>query len=335
MFNRIDNHIKEHEKLPEKGEKFGIATAGMPLLLAALSAAPGVAGSLSSLASFFKTDYSIQGWNVTMTDTALISAVSGKLRSDLNRKVFILNAYPLDEKDLESKVMENMLNLYKNSYEITGKATELSEISTKETEKIAQFTRELKNDPNITSAIAIKERQAWLQKAAVLIKEANGLNTDLLNFMKGFTTAESGKNFSKFVLAVLSEKIRDEKRLNVKYLLYLHIESKGGEAITYKKPFWKPDGDTAFLGGIIVNYVLIGETGEILASDIIRNVHSLKFNLNVPGDPGKIYPLPFIKADQENQLKAFINQINGLVGSTLFREDADKLIKAAQDITSK
>jgi hypothetical protein len=33
-----------------------------------------------------------------------------------------------------------------------------------------------------------------------------------------------------------------------------------------------------------------------------------------------------------NQLNAFINQVNGLVGSTFSREEADQLIMAAQDI---
>jgi len=266
-----------------------------PLIAGALSAAPGVAGTLASLAGYFKTDYAIQARNFTMSDNAIISAVAGKLGAKYTNAVYILNAYLLDDTDFEnSDVMIKLTELHKRSHNLKNQIAQLSIQVTKEKAVLTQLKQELDDltgkkaraDELVTKELIseishkqcdISNAETWLLTAEGLTKEEGVVNTELDTFMKNFTTQVSGQNFSKFALAILSEKIK--KRLDITHFLYVDIISQGGEAITMKKVFG-PSGNTGYIGGVVVTFVFMEKTGKIIASGTYPAVNSITYNLS-------------------------------------------------------
>jgi hypothetical protein len=87
------------------------------------------------------------------------------------------------------------------------------------------------------------------------------------------TTAE-GQNASPLVAAILQEKISE---LQITHLLYAKIVSSGGEAITGKRMIGS--GETAYLGGSVVSYVLAKVEGEIVAAGTLVEAGRLDYKL--------------------------------------------------------
>lgn len=243
----LENAIKSKE-IEERGPKER-AVAIIPPLLSALAVAPSILSIVGDTVGYLRADYDVKGREIKLSETAFVSALAKKINSN----VYLMNFHQIKKSD----VIELLGSCIKEHLDL------ITNIS--KAEKLAK-AEELNQD-NLEQIVRIRA------ESEVLFKEFDDFN-------KAITIIPEGKSSSLLANAVIRDYI---SKLNINYLFYASIPSAGGESIT-KKSIWS-SGDTRFLGGGVVFYVLSDTDGKIIASNTIIKLASVKFNLGRDDPP--------------------------------------------------
>jgi hypothetical protein len=230
------------------------------LAVAALNAAPSVAGIVSEVAGYLRSDYDVKGVHFDMSRESLVASVTGKLRTK-QISMYNFDAGLIDIQCAGSGVMKKIASIMKSSEELRESEISLSGL-------IARTGKQPDE----------KGQKEWLEQAENAIKLTGQIQADTAAYLKSVSAGSEGK-LSKLGQAILREKIRD---LGISHLLSLGVVTGGGGSITRQERFWR-SGRATFIGGSIVCYTLSKVDGEVVISDAVPWLCNLEYDLS--GEP--------------------------------------------------
>lgn len=245
----------------------------------ALSVAPQVLGAAAGVLSYFKTDYASKKRDVTLEDSAFKAAVAGKI-NDINVRILDFHLVT------DSRILIQYVSLLEQRFTLENSKIVLSDkVVIGHSGKIEEFNAQLaklKEAKKPEERTEDEKKQLEnLEGAIARATSAKGdaeqvaAETDLL--LKKFddfitlVTTKTGDDQPLLLQAAMRDHILE---VGTTHLLYVKIESKGGEAMT-KKTLWTKGGDTAFLGGVAASYILVDVTGAVVSADTISAASEL------------------------------------------------------------
>jgi hypothetical protein len=119
-----------------------------------------------------------------------------------------------------------------------------------------------------------------LEQIIELYKGSEVLIKEFDEFNKALTTVAEGKSSSLLSIVAVRQYLIDQK---ITHLLYATIPSGGGETITKKRVLSLSSGDTRFLGGGVVSYVLSDTKGKIIAANTLIEMTAIRYDLDQKG----------------------------------------------------
>lgn len=253
----------------EAGQLEFLPAAGVASFAAA---APAIVSSVADIIGFFKTDYTVTGQTVDLSGDALVAEVAGRIT---RHHVQIFNFNLVRESGLVnrwSQLVEKKLSLSQSKGAVETQVVQplTARIAAA---PAARAALQAQLDPLITTdeaqRAALRKELAELQKALRFdedflrraqgaISSADTLAQAFTEFTASLTTAPDASTPPLWLQAAVRQQIRQQE---ITHLLYLKIVSSGGEAIT-KKSFWR-SGQTSYLGGAVVTYVLATIDGKV------------------------------------------------------------------------
>ncbi len=301
--NALDTQIKENVKLTTEPSK--ISELKPKLISKALSISPfgliphvpGIISSIADIAGYFKVDYNIKGQDFDLDSDAITAIVTGKISG--THDVHIINFSIMDEseilkrfKDLIQKrgnieIGKELLSFQVVNplkMEITSISEEMKKIestlkeldqSQKEKEKIKKIEKQLANKKH-----ELESKEKTLKQAESAILESENIMKAFDTFVTSVATAKEGQEQPLIVSATMRDYIR---QMNITHLLYLEISSSGGEAITQKRMF--SSGNTAYIGGSTISYILAQRDGKVIAGDTIVAFSELDYKIDSSESP--------------------------------------------------
>jgi hypothetical protein len=289
LLRRMSAHLPEGVSIAEfagpaagePGMTFEAALA--PAAIAALGIAPQLLGAAAAVLGYFRTDYDVKNKDVALADSALKAAVAGKIsKGDVHISNFSLVA--------KSRLLDRYVSLLEKRYALGAGRTVLEEsvltALEAQIEAIDAQLAALKEEADGRKRKELETKKAALlqQKAEVerITADAQVLITHFDAFADSLAASAGGQP-SLIALATLSDRLLEE---GITHLLFLKVESKGGEGIT-KKTLWTKGGERAFLGGIAASYVLAKVDGEIVSADTITAASELHRRIG-SGGPAKV-----------------------------------------------
>lgn len=212
-------------------------------LTAGLFAVSSIASLLADIAGFFRSDYSIKGRDVKLSDEALRASVAGKI----TQPTYFFNFGLIAESDTLTSLRKLLDGKISNDV--------------------------IKN--RIAEKVKSSDNKELTAKAQVILSEWQTLSDAFDNYIKSVASVQPNSQELPLLIQAAS---RDQIRKNgITHLLYLKTVSSGGEAIT-RKWFWG-DGQMAFLGGCAVSFVLAKTDGEVVAADTVSGLSQYEFKL--------------------------------------------------------
>ena len=113
------------------------------------------------------------------------------------------------------------------------------------------------------------------RKYKILIDKLAKAMAAFNTFASSVSTTQDGEKRPLIVSALMQDHIR---QTGITHLLYLNITSSGGEAITERRIF--SSGNTAYIGGSIVSYILAQSDGKIISADTHVAFSELDYKFN-------------------------------------------------------
>jgi hypothetical protein len=285
--------VAEREELPPVGlPESVLEVLPAAAITPALMAIPAVVSSVADIVGYFQVDYNIKGQDFELGSDALAAVVAGQID---NHEVHILNFHRVHESDMVKRFtrlikrrqeLEGMKELLRSQVvepvtsEISAAAGRLSKLED-ELKKLHGKTEEeqaqqLKGVVEETKKL-LAAKNALLGRANAAVTESEGLGKAFGAFVNAVTSASDEGKPPLFVEAALRDHIRQQ---GITHLLHLSILSSGGEAIT-KKRLWS-SGETAYIGGSAISYVLATSGGHIEAADTRVALAQLDYRLSAP-----------------------------------------------------
>ncbi|WP_367344233.1 hypothetical protein [Methanomethylovorans sp.] len=259
--------------IPAVASIIGSAAAIPPLLKAAES----VVVPVTNVVSMFRKDYAIKGKAISLSDMALKALIAGELREIKEKKylVYLPDFYSITE----SKLIETFGSVGEKRWELEYQAQLLQRQIVEPAKKaIAGLEAEIKKIKD-SSLLECKKKELkdltiFQQAAEKAVLQSESLMEAYDRISEVLLTAADGQNASPMATAISQEKILE---LQITHLLYAKIVSSGGEAITGKKMIGS--GETAYLGGSVVSYILAKVEGDIVAAGTLVEVGGLNYKL--------------------------------------------------------
>lgn len=248
------------------------AFTALPAALAALPAALGLVGDITSL---FQVDYELKGQSFSLSNTAFAALVAGKLAA---WPVYLPNFFRL----AASPLLDTLEAVMQDHWQLKAQVQRLrQQIIVPGQQEAARLKAEIETlakaaappageaeaePPDSLILAARRQELARLESeqttAAAVLLQSENLITAFHESRQALTTVPEGQPASALAAAILREKLETE---GITHLLYLSVVSSGGEAIVSKRRF--TSGNTAYLGGSVVSYILAGVDGAIIAAD--------------------------------------------------------------------
>jgi hypothetical protein len=268
------------KQIPEVAPAFAMAPVAIS----------GIVSSIADIMGFFRADYEVKGKEFTLGHEGIIANVAGGIAKGKKYEVQIFNFNWIRE----SKILKRFTELLESKQKLK-KSIDNLKISKdrltkqidimKQIQELATKLGQLKNKTNIsTTAIAgqLTTLTQSLDQFNVLLKKTDSAiaNSDLLekaigDFVKSATTSSEEEP----CLLLKAAARKHLKTAKISHLLYLKILSSGGEAITRKKIFGS-SGDTAFIGGTAVSYILAETSGRIILAETLTGLARREYNLS-------------------------------------------------------
>ena len=259
----------------EASQRFAFFAA-VPAIAAAATALPafsGLIGTVADIAGYFRADYAMKGKATGKTES-LVASVAGSLRTE-KRSIFLYNFASLDTIGTQSKLIKTYTGLLDCSSRLAKTRNQLSYFIGKKTSRLAELRHQLAcagqqagqrsqgpGESPETLREKIAEETSWLNLANPALLASDAIHAELASYIKSITTAETPDTVPKLAQAMFRERIAD---LGITHLLYLGVNSCGGEVVT--KRFLFLFTTQSFFGGCVTSFVLARKEGEILVSD--------------------------------------------------------------------
>lgn len=276
----------------------GVGAGGLEMLPLApiatvLTAAPALISSVADIAGYFKTDYTVKGQAVDLSGDALVAEVAGKIKG---HHVQIFNFNLVKDSDFVtrwSELVEQKLALDKHKELLRVQVVEpaTARIASRKEEsaalqvKLDQLTRPEEEAQRNALRHELDQRkqgivydQALLSRAQRAVVNAGALAEAFGEFVTSLTSTSDPASPPLWLQAAVRQQIRQQ---GITHLLYLKIVSSGGEAIT-KKSFWS-SGQTSYLGGAAVAYVLAAADGKVELAGTEVGLEQLDYRYSQPG----------------------------------------------------
>lgn len=259
--------------IPAVASVIGSAAAITPLL----TAAGAVVGSVGSIVNMFRKDYTIKGKEISLSDIALKALIAGELGEFKEKKylVYLPDFYSITNSRLIGTFEEVGKKRWKLEYQVQLLQQQIVEPTKK---AVAELETEIKKikDPSLLEhkKKELKDLTVVQQAAEKAVLQSKILMAIYDKSNEVLLTTAEGQNASPLAAAILQEKISE---LQITHLLYAKIVSSGGEAITGKRMIGS--GETAYLGGSVVSYVLAKVEGEIVAAGTLVEAGRLDYKL--------------------------------------------------------
>ncbi|MFX0116460.1 MAG: hypothetical protein ACFFB3_18060 [Candidatus Hodarchaeota archaeon] len=261
-----------------------------PALALAPAAISGIVSSIADIMGFFREDFEVKGKEFTLGQEGIIANIAGSIAENEKCEIQIFNFNWIRE----SKILERFTKLLESKHKLkmsidnlkTSKDRLTKQIDImKQIQELAIKLGQLKsNTDNSSTAIAgqLTTLTQPLDRFNVLLKKADSAiaNSELLEkAISDFVTSATTPSDEKPCLLLKAAARKHLKTAKVSHLLYLKILSSGGEAITRKKIFGS-FGDTAFIGGTAVSYILAETSGKIILAETLTGLARREYNLS-------------------------------------------------------
>ena len=266
-------------------------------VLAALSAIPALLGTGRDIARFFQTEISISDVSVSLEDNAL---KSGLVSSLLTESVSIVlphaNANPLGSfaskyeelrglrtelddmrlvANIRAETRMTTLVTQKSAVDanlssLENELEELKKLSAPNSDQLrrlrilsedgGELDREKEKAVRIANSIISLQRQksTVISVLSAAIKEADDVSS--------YLTTANAAGVTPFQAVGIIDTIKSNPN---HYLLFADIVSHGGEIQTKKTSF---SGSINYIGGAIVSYILVDQSGDLIAADNVAKV---------------------------------------------------------------
>lgn len=264
---------------------------------ATLAGASAVAGLMADVAAYFRSDYTVQGRDVTLSDEALAAFVAGRIT---RCPVRLAEVGLAAGGDLLAKLRERYearFRLERTSERLAGLLAELEAAAAKGQAQLAQLRAELVPLAPADEAGRqaregrIKRLEETLGAQAGDAERIRGARAEWAALSKAFDAfleatlkPGDGEQRPPLLAALLREQVR---RHGITHLLALKVVSGGADVITRKGLFWS--GRVAYLGGCAVAYTLTDTEGLVVASDTRSAIVRLDYRLG--SGEGALKPL--------------------------------------------
>ena len=134
----------------------------------------------------------------------------------------------------------------------------------------------------VTKDLELRGKVKSVNDLSNKMSESNKLVLDSENLIKAFETFYNSTTLSTdnkppmLLDALQREYIKYGK---ISHIMYLKICSKGGEAMTIKKPLSLGGGDTSYISGITISYILAQTKGKVEAAGTLGDLACLNYKL--------------------------------------------------------
>jgi len=287
-------------------------TEEMLLPAAALAAAPALVGAVAGLIGMFKTDYSIASKDVTVGTTPLVAAVAGELLAAghtviVDKFTLLAEESPLIKGFRDAREVRN--NVYRLVSQLKSEQLDPADhrISTCRTELEAatkayyDALAKAPATPPKDLETPPKDLETRIGDLRRDLKEAEGDSASArwhvafaeaaIGAFDTFTTAitsATGTGDPPLIAAALREHLHMPK--DVTHVLYVGLESSGGETITRRSLFGR-SGQVAYMGGTQISYMLLDVPNKnLVAAGTTSEAAYLPFDLK-NAQPGHAKPV--------------------------------------------
>jgi len=292
---------------PPPGGPPGIQPLAVGVLAAipeVTTAASGIVGLATDVVGMFKSDYSVQGRDVTLGYAALAAAVAGILNA--NGRTIVIDGF-MDLHDTTTLVSLNQLLEVRAQLEALAQQRQAAELDPTSAEidalnaRITAATgtydkaREAGKTQDMSNAQALiaelrgqlagKESAAYLQLKAC-VAAATALITSFDQYVTAMSAVPDGQKYPPIVAAalrdVLHEGIRvEDGRKTVGYVLYLEVTGAGGDLIT-RSGLFSSNRKVGVVGALQATYLLIEPAGKVRAANSIGEYSAATFDVTKP-----------------------------------------------------
>ena len=237
---------------PKAAAAMPFAAAGSPVT-ALLAMAGTVIPGLANLAGYFKTDYTITGYEFDLDKESLVARVAGKLGKK-GQEIYLDNFSTLWDL-AELPIIQTFAHLSQLSLDLESSKASLAD----EKAGVPAGGDTTKIDG------AIKDSQALLDAVK--------------SYVQAITTKAAGEDYPRLVRAALRDRVR---QMGITHLLYLNVMPKSGGEVITKKNFWRTTKAVGYLGGAAVSYVLAEKGGRIISGDTLIRLSVFNYRLAAP-----------------------------------------------------
>jgi hypothetical protein len=265
-----------------------------PLLAAAplLTAAPALIGAVSDIVKMFRTDYSVKARDVTIKPAALVSAVVHELLKagvstavdaftllDDSQLLVSFEALRRTRLELEKKSIRfNEAVIAPALSALTAITTELADVRAaydKAVEK-GEDSHGLEQRMN-GLAIDVQERAAALAPNKAIAGQAKVIADAADAFITSVTAAPKD-GYPPIIAAALREPLHGDSVARMTHVLFVEVDSAGGEAVTQKHNFGR-SGVVSYVAGAQVSHLLLATGGGLVAGRTQSLLVRLRYDL--------------------------------------------------------
>jgi hypothetical protein len=269
---------------------------------AAITAASGIVGLATDVVGMFKSDYSVQGRDVTLGYTALAAAVAQHLNA-AGRTIVIdgftdlRNTTTLTSLDelLDARAKLDALAQQRQALELDRTSAEIDALNARITAATGAYDKAREDGKDVsgtqaliaelTAQLAAKQSAAYVQLKA-LVAAATALIASFDQYVTAMSAVPSGQNYPPIVAAALRDVLHDgiqvgDGRKTVGFVLYLEVTGAGGDLIT-RSGLFSSNRKVGVVGALQATYLLIEPAGNVRAANSTGHYATATFNVTKP-----------------------------------------------------
>ncbi|MBE0684359.1 MAG: hypothetical protein IH589_20835 [Anaerolineales bacterium] len=184
--------------------------------------------------------------------------------------------------------------------QISGLETHLTSLRGKLVESLFNNDNDVRRSLIAEINMTIREidaNQRYFHRGNGIVNDCTKVNDAIDAFITSITTVPTGSAYSPLVTACIRENFATEK---IRYILKIKLMSSGADFTIKKTGIFERTGNTSYLGGGVVSYVMAEKDGKLAASGTVTDI--AVFNHKIGEEP-KLY-----KSREENRLTKLIKK---------------------------
>jgi hypothetical protein len=276
----------------------------LPTISATTTAASGIVGLATDVVGMFKSDYSVQGRDVTLGYAALAAAVAGKLNAP-DRTIIIDGFMSLRgtttlvslTKLLEDRARLEALAQHRQAADLDPTTALLDALNARITAATGVYDKACEDGKaqDMSNAQALiaqlrgelteKESRDYLQLKAQ-VAAATALIASFDQYVTAMSAVPNGQQYPPIVAAALKDVLHEGiqvggQRKAVGHVLYLEVTGAGGDLIT-RSGLFTSNRKVGVVGALQATYLLIEPAGRVRAADSIGQYSAATLDVKKP-----------------------------------------------------